>query len=87
MIQRVPAIRPILASALLLALAMAPALPALAQARGAIHGTVGGGAVEAEAQRRALEAIAAGRPAVFAFPLYGAAVGDASPGRWEIAPR
>ena len=40
MIQRVPAIRPILASALLLALAMALALPALAQARGTIHGTV-----------------------------------------------
>lgn len=48
-------------------------------ASGAIHGTIGGGAVEAEAQRRALEAIATGRPAVFDFPLYGAAVGDASP--------
>jgi len=49
------------------------------EASGAIHGTVGGGSVEAEAQRRAIEAIATGRPLVFDFPLCGAAVGDASP--------
>ena len=52
---------------------------AVVEASGAIHGTVGGGAVEAEAQRRGLEAIAAGRPLVFDFPLYGLAVGGASP--------
>lgn len=49
------------------------------EAGGAIHGTVGGGSVEAEAQRRAIEAIGTGRPLVFDFPLYGVAVGDASP--------
>jgi len=52
---------------------------AVVEASGAIHGTVGGGSVEAEAQRRALEAIATGRPVVFDFALHGAAVGDPSP--------
>ena len=46
---------------------------------GAIRGTIGGGAVEAEAQRRAVEAIATGRAVVFDFPLLGSAVGEGSP--------
>ncbi|HPD15534.1 MAG TPA: XdhC family protein [Planctomycetota bacterium] len=48
-------------------------------AGGVLRGTVGGGAVEAEAQRRAAEAIATGRPLMFRFTLFGRAVGDASP--------
>lgn len=53
-------------------------------ASGAIHGTVGGGAVEAETQRRGAEAIASGRPLVFRFELLGRAAGDTSPicGGW-----
>ncbi|MCG3179826.1 MAG: putative xanthine dehydrogenase subunit A [Phycisphaerae bacterium] len=38
---------------------------------GTIHGTVGGGAVEAETQRRAIEAIRRLRPEVFDFQLHG----------------
>ncbi len=48
--------------------------------RGAILlGTVGGGQVEAEAQRRAVEAIQAGRPVVFDFRLEGGEVADREP--------
>jgi xanthine dehydrogenase accessory factor len=52
---------------------------AVVEANGAILGTIGGGQVEAEAQRRAIEAIKAGRPVVFDFHLEGGAVGDGEP--------
>jgi xanthine dehydrogenase accessory factor len=52
---------------------------ALINRRGAIWGTLGGGAVEAEAQRRAPEAIRSGRPEVFDFALEGETARDASP--------
>ncbi|MFZ5830214.1 MAG: XdhC family protein [Planctomycetota bacterium] len=44
---------------------------ALIDANGAIRGTIGGGAVEAEALRRAVEAIRTGWPTVFDFDLTG----------------
>lgn len=46
---------------------------------GRIRGTIGGGAVEAEAQRRAAEVIEQGQPLVFDFRLQGDGVGDSSP--------
>jgi len=46
---------------------------------GSIRGTVGGGAVEAEAQRRAVEAIGARRPVVFDFASDGRALEDGPP--------
>jgi xanthine dehydrogenase accessory factor len=52
---------------------------AIIEAGGAIHGTIGGGAVEAEAQRRAIEAIRAGRPVVFDFELEGTSARDNRP--------
>ena len=39
---------------------------------GKIHGTLGGGLVEAEAQRRAVEACRSNQPVVFDMDLYGA---------------
>jgi xanthine dehydrogenase accessory factor len=39
---------------------------------GKIHGTLGGGLVEAEAQRRAIEAFQSNQPVVFDMDLYGA---------------
>ena len=52
---------------------------AVIDARGAIQGTIGGGSVEAEAQRRAVQAIRIGRPVAFDFRLEGIAVGDGEP--------
>ncbi|MBM4032683.1 MAG: XdhC family protein [Planctomycetes bacterium] len=52
---------------------------AVVTADGAIRGTIGGGSVEAEAQRRAVEAIAAGRPIVYDFALDGEDAGDSGP--------
>jgi xanthine dehydrogenase accessory factor len=52
---------------------------ALIDAGGAIWGTIGGGAVEAEAQRRAPEAIRSGRPEVFDFLLEGETARDDQP--------
>ena len=52
---------------------------ALIDAAGRIHGTLGGGAVEAEAQRRAIQACASGRPAVFDLDLAGVATADRDP--------
>jgi xanthine dehydrogenase accessory factor len=52
---------------------------AVVMADGAIRGTIGGGAVEAEAQRRAVEAIAVGRAMVFDFALHGADASEDSP--------
>jgi xanthine dehydrogenase accessory factor len=43
---------------------------------GAIRGTIGGGLVEAETQRRAVEAIRARRPLVFDFVMEGASARD-----------
>jgi xanthine dehydrogenase accessory factor len=48
-------------------------------ASGAIRGTVGGGAVEAEAQRQAAAAIRHSQPVVFDFPLQGASLADGRP--------
>ena len=48
------------------------ATKALIDAHGVIHGTIGGGAGEAEAQRRAVEAIRNQRALVFDFALEGA---------------
>jgi xanthine dehydrogenase accessory factor len=45
---------------------------AVVEATGAIRGTVGGGMIEAEAQRRAGKAIRDGRPLVFEFRMQGA---------------
>ena len=47
------------------------ATKALIDADGSIWGTIGGGPVEAETQRRAVEAIRSGRPVVFDFALEG----------------
>ena len=44
---------------------------AVIEAGGRIHGTIGGGMVEAEAQRLAADAIRTGRPLVFDFDLHG----------------
>ena len=44
-----------------------------------IHGTIGGGQVEAAAQQRAAEACRAGRVSVFDFPLSGADAGETLP--------
>jgi len=44
---------------------------ALVEADGRIHGTVGGGVLEAEAQRAAVEACRSGEPAVLAIDLTG----------------
>jgi len=48
-------------------------------ASGEIWGTLGGGAVEAEAQRRAVEACRLGRPIVFDFSLHHASAADGGP--------
>jgi xanthine dehydrogenase accessory factor len=42
---------------------------AIVDGEGVLHGTIGGGLVEAETQRRAAEAISAGRPVVLDFSL------------------
>jgi xanthine dehydrogenase accessory factor len=52
---------------------------AIIEADGSIVGTVGGGAVEAEAQRRAVEAIRAGAPTVFDFAFAGESAQDIEP--------
>jgi xanthine dehydrogenase accessory factor len=52
---------------------------ALIDSTGAIDGTIGGGAVEAEAQRRAVAAIDAGEAVVFDFAMHGPAVAGESP--------
>jgi xanthine dehydrogenase accessory factor len=44
---------------------------AIIDEEGNIRGTLGGGQVEAEAQRRAVEACASGRPVIFDLNLYG----------------
>ena len=45
---------------------------AIIEATGKIHGTLGGGLVEAEAQRRAIEVCRSNQPEVFDMDLYGA---------------
>ena len=57
----------------------APGTIALVDASGAVCGTIGGGAVEAEAQRRAIEACRAGRPFVFELSLTGSRPADDAP--------
>jgi len=52
---------------------------AVLDARGAVRGTIGGGGVEAEAQRRAVEVLAGGCPVVFEFALEGGALRDHQP--------
>jgi len=52
---------------------------ALIDSTGAIDGTIGGGPVEAEAQRRAVAAIRAGKPVVFDFVMRGDAAAAQSP--------
>lgn len=52
---------------------------AVVLADGSILGTVGGGRVEAEAQKRAGEAIETGRPAVFDFELHGRSAAGGEP--------
>jgi xanthine dehydrogenase accessory factor len=52
---------------------------AIIDADGAIHGTIGGGQVEAEAQRRAVDAIRAGRAVISDFVLSGSSAKDAAP--------
>jgi len=52
---------------------------ALIDSSGSICGTVGGGPVEAETQRRAVEAIRSRRPLVFDFALQGASARDERP--------
>ncbi len=52
---------------------------AVLEADGRIHGTLGGGAVEAEAQRRAVEACQSGCPIVFDVLLTGADAADHEP--------
>jgi xanthine dehydrogenase accessory factor len=60
---------------------------ALIDSGGAIRGTIGGGPVEAETQRRAVEAIRAKRPLVFDFVMEGASAQSDRPicgGRMRI---
>ena len=60
---------------------------ALIDSGGEIRGTIGGGLVEAETQRRAVEAIRAKRPLVFDFVMEGAGAQDDRPicgGRMRI---
>ena len=52
---------------------------AIIDADGTIHGTIGGGAVELEAQRLAVEAIRTSRPLVFDFALEGGSSHDDQP--------
>ncbi|MBN2476419.1 MAG: XdhC family protein [Pirellulales bacterium] len=52
---------------------------AIVDAEGVIQGTIGGGLVEAETQRRAAETIRIGRPIVLDFNLEDGAVGGARP--------
>ncbi|MHC4067253.1 MAG: XdhC family protein [Planctomycetota bacterium] len=52
---------------------------AIIDADGVIYGTLGGGLVEAEAQRRAVEACRSERPAVFDFDLADTCAADAGP--------
>ena len=52
---------------------------AIIDAAGKIHGTIGGGAVEAEAQRLSVEAIRTQRPVVFDFALSGSSASDTQP--------
>jgi len=52
---------------------------AVIEADGTIHGTVGGGAVEAEAQRRAKLAVQSGSPLLFEVALRGPGGDDARP--------
>ena len=52
---------------------------AIIDASGVIHGTIGGGLLEAETQRRAVEAIRVGRAVVFDFNLEGDAVIGTNP--------
>jgi xanthine dehydrogenase accessory factor len=52
---------------------------AVVAADGSICGTIGGGQVEAEAQRRAIEAIRTGRPEIFEAALQGGAVDGQEP--------
>jgi len=52
---------------------------AIIDAKGSIWGTVGGGQVEAECQRRAVEACKSKRPVVFDFQLEGAMTADDAP--------
>ncbi len=55
------------------------ATKALIEPDGAIRGTIGGGKVEAETQRLAVEAIRTGRPIVFDFALEGSGAEDDQP--------
>jgi xanthine dehydrogenase accessory factor len=52
---------------------------AIINSGGAIRGTIGGGAVEAQAQRTAIESIKNRQPFVFDFNLEGSAVSDKNP--------
>ena len=52
---------------------------ALVEASGRIWGTIGGGAVEAEAQRQAVQACRSGRPLVFDFHMEGVHRNDDTP--------
>lgn len=52
---------------------------AIMDAGGVIHGTVGGGQVEAEAQRRVAETIETGCPSVLDFDLRSGTIGDGRP--------
>ena len=56
-----------------------PGTKAIVTAAGEIHGTIGGGALEAAAQRRAIRAIKSGVPAVFDFRLHGASASARQP--------
>lgn len=52
---------------------------AIVQSRGKLHGTVGGGLVEAVALRHAKEVLRSGKPVLFDFDLRGPGVHEASP--------
>ncbi len=52
---------------------------ALIAADGTIYGTIGGGAIEASAQRLAGQALRSGRAVVFDGPLHGATITEAEP--------
>ncbi len=56
-----------------------PGAKAIMDAERVVTGTIGGGSVEVQTQRRAAEIIAAGRPVVLEFNLEGGALADVDP--------
>lgn len=79
---RIEARKPFVVATVLKAEGSTPVKPgakAIIEADGTIDGTVGGGAVEAEAQRQASLVARSGKPVLFDFDLAGSSLGDSLP--------